>query len=92
MSDLFFAKDNQTLSLLTAATNLDPSVTAPTTYRIISDRRFHILIDKTANDATVTDWYVPAECAETFYINPGDTISVIKAAGETDGTVWVSAQ
>lgn len=92
MSDSYFANNTETVVLNATAATVSPAVVSPSRYRIVSDRRFHILIDRTGNPATTNEWFEPAECPAIFAVNPGDTISVIKADGETDGTVWISKQ
>jgi hypothetical protein len=56
--------------------------------RIWSDRSFHF---KVGGTATTGDTPVSAEHAELIPCPAeGETIHFIKAAGETDGSVWVS--
>lgn len=93
MSDFYRAAKNQSLALTTVAVsaNLESS-TYVRYYRIVADRRFHVKIDSTGEDATTSDFFIPAECVENFQVSPGQDISFLKAAGETDGTLWICEQ
>ncbi|MEQ8308020.1 MAG: hypothetical protein RIA09_15795 [Hoeflea sp.] len=56
--------------------------------RLYSDRKFHVAVDA---DATVDDMPVNSDCAEIITsLSAGQKVSVIKAAGETDGTIWAT--
>lgn len=89
----FRAKNTQNIALTSTAVSV-PLASPNTTqyFRITGDRRFHILIDKTGANATTDDLFVPAECVNTFRVDIGEGISIIRADGETDGNVWVTPQ
>jgi len=55
--------------------------------RLISDRATHVSVMDTATDQ---DALVPADCIELLQVDPGKTVSVLRQAAETDGTVWVT--
>lgn len=55
--------------------------------RLISDRATHVSV---IADATDQDALVPADCIELLQVDPGKTVSVLREAAETDGTVWVT--
>ena len=73
-----------------AATH-DPTLTSPALYRVASNRVFHVLVTREGTSATVNDMIVPNGC-EYVRVNAGEQISVIQAAGETDGSVWLTPQ
>jgi uncharacterized Zn finger protein len=56
--------------------------------RLYSDRKFHVAIGA---DATVDDMPVNSDCSEIITsLSAGEKVSVIKATGETDGTIWAT--
>lgn len=79
-----------TIAASTAATH-DPALTSPALYRIASTRVFHVLVTRAGTAATVADMIVPNGC-EFVRVNAGESISVIQATGETDGSVWLTPQ
>lgn len=88
MSRSLTAQNTTTAVLALTAVAYDPQPTSPGLFRFVSDRASHILVSRAGTDATVADAYVPAGCIEFVRINPGESLSVIKATGETDGNVW----
>ena len=93
MSHINIAKETYTAVVGSTSSAISVVDTGKTQlFRIVSDRNFHIRIDNGIAPSTVGDLFVPAGCVEIFRVDTGETISVIRAAGETDGTVWATKQ
>lgn len=92
MSRILTTVNTTTAALTSAAVSYDPQPENPGVYRVISNRAHHLLVTRDGTNATVSDLYVPADCAEFVRINPGEQLSVIRAAGETDGDIWFTPQ
>lgn len=83
-------------TVLTIATSVpatyDPALTEPALYRVASNRAFHALVTRAGTAATTNDMFVSAGAAVFLRVNAGEKISVVQAAGEADGSVWLTAQ
>ena len=81
-----------TVALLATAVSYDPGNTSPIIVLITCNRAFHPLVTRAGTVATVSNAPFIADGHAYVRVNPGETISVIRAAGETDGNIWFTDQ
>lgn len=84
-----------TQSALTAAggaVTFDPANTSPVVVRIASLAAFHVLVSRAGTAATVSNATLIPDGEANVRVNVGETVSVIIAAGETDGIVTFTTQ
>lgn len=89
MTSLGFIESTATVSVTDAPSTF--AVEAPTDarrrYVISSDVAFHVSRN---SDATTDAMRVPASTLATVSMFGGDSLSVVKATGEDNGTLWVT--
>ncbi len=61
--------------------------TLPVYMRVASDVSCHIRVGASA---ALTDFYLRKDSDVIFPVGVGETLTVLKAAGEADGSAWVS--
>lgn len=59
----------------------------PVLIRYVSEIASHISM---TGAASVTDALVPANCIELLNVDPGKSLTAVRAASETDDTVWIT--
>lgn len=88
MTDAIRPSSTVTAALTGAAVDVNAGSTHGGDVRLYSDRKFHVAIGA---DATVNDMPINSDCPEIIVsLSAGEKLSVIKATGETDGTIWAT--
>jgi len=80
------------LDAAVTAVSFDPANAAPAVVRVGCNRAFHVIVSIGATVATQTNAMIVMSGCEFLRVNPGETISVIAATGETAGIVTFTMQ
>lgn len=92
MARVITTTPTSTQALLASAVTFDPGSDSPVVVLITCNRAFHPLVTRAGTAATVANAPFIADGHAYVRVNPGETISVIRAANETDGNIWFTVQ
>lgn len=93
MSKIITANTTTSGAVTNVSAVFSPAITAPTVYRVFSNRAIHIVTGiGTPVAAAGTGMPIAANCAEFISLPASNSIAHIRDLAETDGTIWFTKQ